>query len=64
MERIIVRLPGHAATPTVEIRRYVRGPTDWAILGALLGGDELTAEAHAIHDDLKQLSLSKTQDAR
>ncbi len=54
VERVIVRLPGQAATPKVEIRRYVQGPTDWAIIGPLLGGDESTAEAHAIHDELKQ----------
>ena len=53
VERVIVRLSGHAATPTVEIRRYVQGPTDWAIIGSLLGGDETVAEARAIHDDLQ-----------
>ena len=53
VERVIVRLPGQAATPKVEIRRYVQGPTDWAIIGPLFG-DETVAEARAIHDDLKR----------
>ena len=54
VERVIVRLPGHAAPPEVEIRRYVRWPTDWAIIGPLLDGDESAAEAHAIQYELKQ----------
>ena len=54
VEHVIVRLPGRAVTPTVEIRRYVQGPTDWAVAGSLLGGDETAAEAHAIHDDLER----------
>ena len=54
VERVIVRLPGHAVTPTVEMRRYVQGPTDWASVGALLGGDETAAAAHAIQDDLER----------
>ncbi len=54
VERVIVRLPGHAAPPEVEMRRYVRWPTDWAIIGPLLDGDEPAAEAHAIHYELKQ----------
>lgn len=52
VERVVVRLPRHAAPATVEIRRYVRGPTDWAIVGPLLGGDETAAEARAMRDDL------------
>ncbi len=54
VDHVIVRLPDHTATPTVEIRGYVQGPSDWAILGNLLGGDELAAEARSIQDDLRR----------
>ena len=54
VDLIVVRLSDHALTPTVEIRRYVQGPTDWAILGTLLGGDETTDEARSIRDELER----------
>jgi len=52
LDRVVVRLCGCGTAPEVEIRRYLHGPTDWAVAGSLLGGEDVAEEARAISDEL------------
>lgn len=59
IDRIAVRTGPAGEPPTVELHRFVRGPSDWAQVGFLLDGDRADEEGRIRQEIVSQVNLTR-----